>query len=221
MKKAFLFALVLTATLNVSAQLSSSDVFKSDVPLTFLGLDFTQAKFIGNASQWKDAGEITNKDLGEKYIPAWNDMFSMPNEQKNFRVAEATNRSEVTYATDVTKKTNRTVLKKEFFSEKIDDYPHLDEGKIGMLVRKYNFEGKEGLGLMFFVEGMKKAEEKGGSSYASVWVTFVDMSKKTVLFSKRVEGKAGGFGFRNFWAGAWKNVIKDIKGEWSSWKKGK
>lgn len=221
MKKTLLFALVLTAALNVSAQLSSTDVFKSDVALTFLGLDFTQTKFIGDASQWKDAGAITNKDFAEKYIPAWNDMFKRPSEQKNFRLAEATGRTEVAYATEITQKMNRTVLKKEFFSEKADDYPHLNEGNIGMLVRRYNFEGKEGLGLIFFVEGMRKVEEKGEPSYATVWVTFVDMSKKTVVSCKRIEGKAGGFGFRNFWAGAWKNVIKEMKGAWNGKKKGK
>lgn len=221
MKKLLFFTMMICTAATAFAQASRQDIFKGDVELTFLGLDFTQAKFIGEAAQWKDAGEVTNNAMKEKYIPAWNDMFVSSNEQKNFKIADATNRTEVSYAIDVVEKVNNAISKKEFFSTSMDDYPRLDETKISALVKKYSFAGNKGIGLIFFVEGMRKGEEKGDPSYATVWVTFVDMSSKTVLLTKRVQGKAGGFGFRNFWAGAWKNVIKEMKNDWSDWRKEK
>ena len=219
MKQLFLSVLALVVAASVSAQLSKADVFRGDVPITFLGLDFTQAKFIGNAAQYQDAGTVTNNAMREKYIPAWNGLFTDGKEQKNFKVADAVNRMDVSYATEVTAKVNRSMTNKEFFSESMDDYPRLDESKISGLVKKYDLKGRSGVGMVFFVEGMRKGEEKGDPSYATVWVTFIDMSNNTVLLTKRVEGKAGGFGFRNFWAGAWKNVLKNMKSDWSEWKK--
>jgi hypothetical protein len=50
-----------------------------------------------------------------------------------------------------------------------------------------------------------------------MWVTFVDMKSKTVLLTKHMEGKAGGFGFRNYWAKSFLNVLKSIKEDWRSW----
>ena len=43
---------------------------------------------------------------------------------------------------------------------------------------------------------MRKGVEKGDPSYATVWVTFVNMKSKTVLLTVKEQAKAGGFGFR-------------------------
>lgn len=217
MKKLFLSLFSVALAANVMAQ-SKSDVFDASTPVTFIGLDFTQTKFIGNASNYKDAGEVTNASMKEKYIPNWNHMFASSSEKKNFKVADAINRSEVDYAIEVADKVNGNITRKDFFSDKMADFPHFTSSQIADMVKKYDFMGKSGIGLIFFVEGMRKGEEKGDPSYATVWVTFVDMKSKTVLLTQKVEGKAGGFGFRNFWAGAWKNVIKETKSEWRSWK---
>jgi hypothetical protein len=51
---------------------------------------------------------------------------------------------------------------------------------------------------------MSKSREE-----ASGWITFVDMGSKTVLRTFRETGKPGGFGFRNYWAKAFLNILKD------------
>ena len=56
-----------------------------------------------------------------------------------------------------------------------------------------------------------------GREEASYWVTFVDMKNKKVLLTKRMLGKAVGFGFRNYWAGSAKNVFKAMKKEFKNW----
>src|SRR5690606_35654219 len=91
-----------------------------------------------------------------------------------------------------------------FFSQNPGDYSHLKESDIVSAVKKYDFMGNKGVGLIFFVEGMSK-----GRTEAAAWVTFVDMGSRSVLRTRRVTGKPGGFGFRNFWGKAFLNILKD------------
>lgn len=182
------------------------NVLKSDEPLTWLGLDFTQATFTGSADQYGGAGEVTNDQFREKYIPAWNELFQ--NEQKKYNVAKYLDRKEVTYAIDVADKNNGRKAPKSYFSNDPNAFHHLDQGVIARLVKNYDFMGNKGVGVLFFIEGMSK-----GKSMVSAWVAFVDMNSRSVLQSARVEGKASGFGFRNYWAGGFLNVLKNVSGE--------
>ncbi len=53
-----------------------------------------------------------------------------------------------------------------------------------------------------------------------MWVTFFDIASKTVLLTEKMSGKAGGAGFRNYWARAYYNVMDKIqKKEYLKWKK--
>jgi hypothetical protein len=201
-------ATLLLVSESVFPQATKTDIFGSG-QITWLGLDFTQAKFIGSAFQFKDAGEITNEEFRDKYAPAWNQLFI--NEAKKYNVAEAVNRVEVKYATDVTDKANSSI-KDAVFTNNPDDYNKLSEDKISHLVKSYDFKGNKGIGLLFFVDGLSKVKEE-----ANVWVTFVNLDNKTVLLTKNVKGKAGGFGFRNYWAGALNRILKDVKSDFKKW----
>lgn len=208
MKKVLFSLLFAVAIFNAQAQ-SKSDILNSDKPITWLGMDFTQVKFIGSAAQWKDAGEVTNSQMRDKYFPAWNDLFEK--EKEKYKVADAVNRTDVQYAIDVTEKANNSASG-NFFAEDGNAYQLLDEKKIGDMVKKYDFKGHKGIGMMYFVEGMSKGKEE-----ASMWVTFVDMGTKKVLVTKRVEGKAGGFGFRNYWAKSFLSALKTTKKDLDNW----
>ncbi len=208
MKK--LLFLLCCALLSVQSIAQKSGLFDESSTITWLGLDFSQLHFIGDATQWKDAGEITNSQMRDKYFPGWNELIEK--EKDRYKLADAVHRTEVTYAIDVTEKANNS-LKGNFFESDGNLYQTLDEQKVAGLVKKYDFQGKNGIGMMFFVEGMSKGKER-----ASMWVTFVDMKSKTVLLTKHMEGKSGGFGFRNYWAKSFFNVIKDVKDDWNDWK---
>lgn len=196
----WLFALLLCA--NVQPALSQ---IPDNEEITWLGMDFTEVKFVGSATQFKDAGEITNSDFRDKYIPAWNQLFI--NEPKKYNVADAVRRPEVKYATEITEKVNNGI-KTDFFSNNPSDYGSLTAEKVNDLVKKYDFNGKSGVGLMFFVDGMSKAKDE-----TSAWITFVDMKSKKVLLTARKTGKAGGFGFRNYWAKSFDNILSGVKSE--------
>lgn len=193
---------VCISSLSVFAQ-SKADIFNGSSDITFLGIDFTQTKFIGSATQFKDAGEISSAEFRDKYIPSWNQLFI--NEQKKYDVAKAVKRAEVKYAMDVTEKANNAI-KGDFFSNDPNDYKKLDEQKIANLVKNYNFQGNTGIGLIFFIDGMSKSKDE-----ASGWVTFVDMKSKKVLLTEYKTGKAGGFGFKNYWAKSFHNMLKSTE----------
>lgn len=187
---------------SVFAQ-TKADIFNGSAEITWLGIDFTQTKFIGSATQFKDAGEISSAEFRDKYIPSWNQLFI--NEQKKYDVAKAVKRTEVKYAMDVTEKANNGI-KGDFFSNDPNDYKKLDEQKVASLVKNYNFQGKTGIGLMFFIDGMSKSKDE-----ASGWITFVDMKSKKVLLTEYKTGKAGGFGFKNYWAKSFHNMLKSAE----------
>ena len=180
---------------NVILAQTKADIFNGSTEITWLGIDFTQAKFIGSAFQFKDAGEITNGEFRDKYVPSWNQLFI--NEQKKYDVAKTVKRSEVKYAMDVTEKANNSI-KGNFFSDDPNDYKKLDEQKVANIIKNYDFQGKSGIGMLFVIDGMSKSKEE-----ASGWVTFVDMKSKKVLLTEYKTGKAGGFGFRNYWVGCY------------------
>lgn len=211
MRKLFFIACALFIFVAGKAE-TKADIFNTEVPITWLGMDFSQMKFIGSATQYKDAGEITNAALRDKYFPGWNDLFMA--EKDKYNVADAVRRTSVTYATEITKAANDKVTNREFFSGKDEDYQLLDEQKVADLVKKYNFQGKTGIGFLFVVEGMSKSANE-----ASAWVTFVDMKTKTVLLTQRETGKTGmAFGFRNYWAKALLSILQHAKSDYKKWK---
>ena len=191
---------ILFVNASILTAQTKADIFNGTAEITWLGIDFTQTKFIGTATQFKESGEITSSEFRDKYIPGWNQLFL--EEQKKYNVADAVKRTEVKYAMDVTEKANNGI-KGNFFSNDPNDYKKLDEQKIANLVKNYDFQGKTGIGLIFFIDGMSKAKDE-----ASGWVTFVDMKSKKVLLTEYKTGKAGGFGFKNYWAKSFLNILK-------------
>ena len=176
------------------------DIIHSDQAITWLGLDFTMTRFIGSATQYKEMGEITPEAFRDKYVNAWNELFV--NEPKKFDVAKYVHRASVRFALDVSYAANNR-MRGDVFSEDPNDYLRLTEADITKAVKKYDFKGQSGTGMLVFIEGMSKGREE-----ASGWITFVDMDSKTVLQTVRAHGAAGGFGFRNYWAKAFLNILK-------------
>lgn len=212
MRIVLIFLLAFAMHLTCFGQ-SKSDIFDSKVDLTWLGMDFTEVHFIGTAAQWQDAGAITSTDLRDKYFVSWNELFV--DEKAKYDVAKATQRPIIKYAIDVTATANGK-SDKDYFVNDPGSFRHLDKDKVASIIKKYDYKGKKGLGMMFVVEGMHKEAKK-----ASMWVVFIDMDTKKMLLAKQLEGKASGFGFRNYWAKTFYNVLKEVEEDFNKWSKGK
>lgn len=201
---------MLLLNLNTNAQNSKRDIFDSKNDITWLGVDYSEVRFVGPASSWGEMSTVTPTEMRDKYFSAWNDLILA--EPKAFKIAEAVNRNDIKYATDVTSKANSKTNKKDIFTEDINEYQSLDEKVVRNMVKKYSFKENNGIGFVLIAEGMSKGREEG-----SYWATFVDMSNKEVILTKRITGKAGGFGFRNYWAGSLKSVFKTMKKDFKHW----
>jgi hypothetical protein len=95
------------------------------------------------------------------------------------------------------------------------DYLHLKEEDVAAIIKGYDFQGLDGLGVMFNVESLNKLDQK-----AAIWVTFIDLKTKDVLLTERMIERAGGAGLRNYWARSFFDVIDRIKAkQFEAWRK--
>ncbi len=186
---------------------TAKDVFtSSETPILYLGIDFTKARLIDDAN----ANEI---DIRDRLFTEINQVIV--NEPKKYDLKGAFHRSMIDHDLGLVQKRNEKTNAAEIKSTNTADYHRFKESDIISLVRGFNFADKKGVGLLFVVEAMSKSEKS-----AAVWVTFVDMKSKKVLMTERVEGKVGmAFGFRNYWATPFKNIIDSIeKRKYSEWR---
>ena len=212
------FLLIIAGNARVFGQSTKADIFAGTAKVTWLGIDFTQARFIGTANskfmgmgKKENNGDISATEFRDQYTLGWNRLFV--DEQKKYDIAETIHHSSVDYALDVAEKSNAAASFDKLYSDNPGDFKLLQEADITKVVKGYNFQNHDGIGRIFFVSGISKGLDKAG-----VWVTFVDIKSKTVLLTKYLEGKPGGFGFRNYWAKAFLNVMKDTKSQYNSWK---
>ena len=209
MKRAATFLLlVVSAVLMQAGQANSQtakDIFNStDMSVTYLGIDFTQARLINDAA-------ASATDLKEKHFPGINQVIV--NEPKKYDLAKAF-RKTINNDISVTEKANATIDADKIKSSSSSDETRLTTADIQKVVNGYDLGGKKGVGLVFIMEGMNKAGAKG-----TMYVTFVDMATRKVLFTERMTGKAGGFGYKNYWVKPVFEVLEDIeKSKYKEWK---
>lgn len=190
---------------SVKAQ-TAKDVFDRETKLTYMGIDFTRARIIG------DAGANTD-DIVDHQYPNINQ--KVVNEPKKFDLAGAFKRSEVSTAIGPVNKRNKKIDPDKIKSDDSDDYQALKPEDVATLVSGFDFEGKTGLGLLFVMEGFNKTKKQ-----ISMYVTLVDMKAKKVLFTERMEGALGmAFGYTNVYLTGIKKVIDAIeKKQYKEWK---
>jgi hypothetical protein len=170
-------------------------------------LDFTSTKFIGDREKFGSESDVRH------LLDAWNALII--NEPDKYDVARAVDRKKVENATDVTKDHNAELDVMSMFSDEQKDYLRLKPSDVEQIVGEYDFKGKSGIGLMFIVESFSKPNEEG-----SIWVTFINMDNKEVLFSERMAAPPKGFGMRNFWAGCVYGILSKMeKKEFEMWRK--
>ena len=176
-----------------------------ETPTTYLGIDFTKTRLIG------DAGANTS-DIANRQYGGINDVIV--NEPKKYDIAGAFQKSKVDndIAQAVTR--NMSVKPAEIISTNPADFNRLKEADISTLVQGLDFLGKKGIGILFVVEALSKPAKA-----SAIWATIIDMASNKVLLTERLEGKAAGIGFRNYWAGSFSDVLKTIdKKKFDEWK---
>ncbi len=210
-KHNWIVALVLFLTSTTIASAQSVKEFFNDksVALTYLGIDYYKNRLIN------DPG-ANPSDIKSRLYNSMNEVVvnEMP---KNYDIAGAFNRGSFVNS-DISAVTTRNekVDAKDISSGNEGDFNRLTEADIAAEVKALAIKDKDGVGLVFVMEGMKKEEKK---SYGAVWVVLVDMKSKKVLMAERMEQEAAGFGFRNFWVSIVKKSLVEIeKKKYKAWK---
>ena len=201
------FSYLLPASMPAQS-LSANAFFNSDAPAVYLGIDFTLARLIND-----DASSARTIQLTQ--FNGINDL--MVSEAKKYDIQEAYHRNSWTVDLKEVEKRNDKADPDSLKMNNDADLTRLSAANIRQLVKNFNFGSHTGYGVLLVMEGMDKTKK-----LATIWFTLIDMNTKTVLVTDRVEGKLGsGFGFRNYWASAIKNAIKNAKSDYyDKWKSG-
>ncbi len=204
--KSSFFILFLLSLITAHAQ-TRSDVFKKDVEVTWLGLDFTKAKFLGDRERLGSESDI------HRLIDSWNSLILI--ESNKYDIAKAIDRAKVTNATEIVNANNAELDVLAMYSDAQRDYLRLKPTDIEEIVAGYDFGNVSGIALMFVVESFSKLNME-----ASIWVTFINTNTKEVLFTEHMMAAPKGFGMRNFWAGAIYGILEKMnKKEFEMWRK--
>jgi hypothetical protein len=209
--KKIVLSLLIVAAGNLFAQNTAKDFFTSK-NMVWYGLNFTEAKMVGQFDQGMGAGTATPQALKTKWMSGWNGLVMK--EPQNFKLKEAFHKDEVFYDIGPTEKMNQEMKTDDLMSYNTFTFKDPQAAVNNVVSKLTGGEKTEGLGVVFVVESFNKNMEE-----ASVYVTIFDIKTKKVLITEKVVGKPMGVGLRNFWAGAIKAIIKQIDNEYyGKWK---
>jgi len=203
--KVVLFGMLFATSAGIAQ--TKSDIFVKEVPVTWLGLDFTSAKLIGDRERYGSVSDVLH------LMEAWNQL--MLAEPDKFDVARAIGRIKLANVVEVTKEHNAELDVPAMFSNNEKDYLHIKMSDVEEIIAGYDFKDLNGIGLMFNVESFNKINVEG-----SIWVTFINLGTKEVLFTERMVAPPTGMGMRNYWAGCIYEILTKIrKKEFEMWRK--
>ena len=207
LRSVFAFVLLLGSSTASFSQTLKEFFSDRNTQLTYLGIDYTKNLVINDA-------DANTADITGRLYNAMNDLVVKEQESKNYDIGRAFSRkAAINIDISAVTSNNARIDPKKILSSSSADFKRLKEADIKASVEALALEGKEGIGLVFIMEGMKKYDSKG---YASVWITLINMKTKEVLMTQRTEHEADGFGFRNYWVSVIRRTIGDI--DWSRYK---
>lgn len=192
--------------MTANAQTLKNFLDNKDSTFTWLGVDFTQAKLLGDAAAKTDA-------IVDHEFTALNQVIV--NEQKKYDVPGALHRDKYNTSIGLVNKRNEAINKDALKSDESSDFERLKPEDITKVVKSYDFSGKHGIGVMLVMEAMSKT-----SKSAAMWLTIVDMDRKNVLLTERYVGKGQkwSFAWRNYWLATIKSALDDIDDDYSKLK---
>jgi hypothetical protein len=167
--------------------------------LVWCGLDYSMVKMIGNTDFAQP------QQIFPGMLVAWNGLFMkemLPELEKMARSV----RTDLTAATANNEKANeKQILREDGSRDEMVTPTHIKDSDIAEVVRSYKLKNTQGLGLVFVVDRLVKAQETG-----CLYVVFFDVSSRKVISSARLCEKAGGMGFRNYWFRPIKDAVKKL-----------
>ena len=201
MKKQIITIVLLIVSLFGESQ-TVQDLFNSsNVQISWLGVDFSHVKLIGDFSQFNGAGEKSNMQIRDEYFVAWNKLILQ--EPDKYDIKGMLRKDTIIYDIDMLMKINAATPLEDMESY---NTPKYTENDIKNFISSYNTEGKKGIGILFLAESLNKSAKEAYFHFVAI-----NMKTKKILIHDRLRGKPKGFGLRNYWAGSIYRIIKKIK----------
>ena len=210
----FLFIFSFISIANLSSQNLDRAFLNQHYPVDFLGLDFSEFKFIGSSG-------VSGYTMRDKFFGEWNYMFYSEKKKYNMgkfikvwkrKKGEVGNRTHkwlitatnsIKYRTEFVEEINRSVDPKKIVLYNNYNLEDFSKDKLQEAINRYSFEFTSPIALTFIVNYFNWLT--GESNIVAV---FFDTNTKEILFSRALTGKGSGKNFRNFWM----NSIYDILG---------
>ncbi len=184
MKKLFL----IVATILVWTASSAQDNFGRTV--NYYGVDFSQTKAYGA------------KETGAQFATAFKAINVLVfKEWDKYNPEKFIDESISIVDISVTEEWNEKVNPKDIITNSSNYI--LANSDISEMVKRYEIEETDGVGLVIICELLNKENNMGNYT-----IVFFDIASREVLYNKFVVGKAKGFGLRNFWARSLLNAMK-------------
>jgi len=194
MKKILMLLAVLVISAGLNAQ-SSNDI-RNASEWTWFGIDYTNCYFLAKM----DFPSVS--DLESKFS-AWNKLALLEREKFFDKTLPG---KDINYYIEMVETINSNIDGKSRLSDDGFLSTHMEEIQIQEIVSSYDLPADlSGIGLVFIAESYSKPNVQG-----AYYVTFFDISSRKVISTKRMLGKAKGFGMRNYWANSYYMVLKDL-----------
>lgn len=188
---------------QITAQTLKEFFSSSEVPLTYLGIDFTKTKVFNEsqvASTWRD-----------KHFPEMN--LVTQNDTVKFDFRKAFNKSTVIYDLKTANDRNSKIDAEKVVSTDVNGEVNLTRADLDKIAAAYK-SGNKGVGLLFIVESMDKRKQQ-----EVLDVVLLDLATGKVFVTAKYTEKPAGFGVRNYWVRPVRNVVEDIqKSKYKEWK---
>ena len=189
MKK--LFTLLFLATSMICFG-QNKNFLKEVESINFYGVDYSAAKVFGAAetpAQFKVAFDGINR------------LFIT--EAKKYDVSKKLKVRVNEISLDAVNQVNEAIDPQELMTTNASYM--LSEDQIKQIVNALPIQKKPGIGLVIIAKLLNKAE-----AYGSYQVVFFNTETKEIIQDWATGGKARGFGLRNYWAGSFHKVIRNL-----------
>ena len=187
-----IIALVLLALCFFAFSLPHSKVF-STKEIVWCGIDLSEAKCIGSE------GFTEPVQVKERFFEAWNNLVLQ--ESSKYDIQKFYLKDRITNDLSVVNTRNQMPVVGELVISKPYNF---QEGQLEKIIKSYKLEmAEEGVGVVYVVESLNKTAQ-----LAAVHVVFFDIATKDILWTKKYTEAPKGFGFRNYWAGAFYKIMR-------------
>lgn len=170
--------------------------------MTYFGVDYSQSLFIGK----KGFNDI--EKIAEYFPNQWNTLFLK--ESEKYGINKYLDKEAVENSLGVVNAINDKMTKEDVEARLEDSFEKEDELTIEKAIElslSYNLKSTNNkYGAIFFAVKMSKLHTR-----AKYIMIVLNLENNSVAYAKDFIGTAGGFGFRNYWAGSFYSGLKSLK----------